>query len=93
MTANPDSELELRNRLRFEHLQQHRSTSGIDDISIIITAFPSSIHRLPEAIGPKLLNAKIRNTTLGHDYLEELRIFSCQPPPKRRKTRVKKKPL
>jgi hypothetical protein len=68
MTANPDSELELRNRLRFQHLQQHRSTSGIDDISIIMTAFPSSIHRLPEAIGPELLNAKMRNTTLGHDY-------------------------
>jgi hypothetical protein len=86
MTANPDSELEFRNRLRFEHLQQHRSTSDIDDISIIMTAFPSSIHRLPEVIGPKLLNTKIRNATLGHGYvslhLEELRIFSYQPSPK-----------
>jgi hypothetical protein len=35
------------NRLRF---QQHQSTSDIDDISIIMTAFPSSIHRLPEVI-------------------------------------------
>ena len=86
MTANPDSELELRNRLRFEHLQQHRSTSDIDDINIIMTAFPSSIHRLPEVIGPKLLNAKMRNVTLGHGHvsphLEEPRSFNRQPPPK-----------
>jgi hypothetical protein len=38
--------LELVNRQQFStHLQQHQSTSDIDDISIIMSAFPSSIHR------------------------------------------------
>ena len=38
--------LNLLNRQRFSiYLQQHQSTSDIDDISIIVSAFPSSIHR------------------------------------------------
>jgi hypothetical protein len=45
-TANPGSDFELLNRLRFStHLQQHQSTSDIYDISIIVSAFPSVIYR------------------------------------------------
>ena len=46
MTANPGSAFELLNRLRFStHLQHHHPTSDIDNISIIVSAFPSSMHR------------------------------------------------
>src|SRR5271170_7597981 len=43
----PQIDLEHLNRLRFSnYLQQHQYTSDIDDISIIVSAFPSSIQAL-----------------------------------------------